>query len=84
VRWVTFESAPIGIAHVAPDGSWLRVNEAMCRILGYPADELTTKSFQDTTHPDDLATSVARVEQIRNGKFDRYDADKRYLTSGPG
>ena len=56
----------------------------MCRILGYPADELTTKSFQDTTHPDDLATSVARVEQIRNGKFDRYDADKRYLTSGPG
>src|SRR5262249_43062836 len=68
-----------GIAHVAADGSWLRVNEAMCRILGYPADELTTKSFQDITHPDDLATSVARVEQIRAGTFDRYDADKRYL-----
>ena len=44
-----------------------------------PADELTTKSFQDTTHPDDLAASVARVEQMRNVKVDRYDADKRYL-----
>jgi PAS domain S-box-containing protein len=75
----TFESAPVGLAHVAPDGRWLRVNEAMCRILGYRADELTTKSFQDTTHPDDLAASVARVEQIRHRKFDRYDADKRYL-----
>src|SRR5262249_20494273 len=51
----------------------------LCRILGYPADELTTKSFQDTTHTDDLAASVVRVEQIRDGKFDRYDADKRYL-----
>jgi two-component system, chemotaxis family, CheB/CheR fusion protein len=54
---VTFENAPVGIGHVAPDGRWLRVNEAMCRFLGYPADELMTKSFQDTTHPDDLAAT---------------------------
>jgi PAS domain S-box-containing protein len=39
---VTFENAPVGIVHVAPNGRWLRVNEAMCRILGYSADELTT------------------------------------------
>jgi PAS domain S-box-containing protein len=76
---VTFESAPVGIAHAAPDGRWLRVNEAICNILGYPADELTTKSFQDITHPDDLAASVARVEQVCDEKVDRYDADKRYL-----
>jgi PAS domain S-box-containing protein len=76
---VTFENAPVGIGHVAPDGRWLRVNEAMCRFLGYPADELMTKSFQDTTHPDDLAASVARVDQMCDGKVDRYNADKRYL-----
>jgi PAS domain S-box-containing protein len=76
---VTFESAPVGIGHVAPDGRWLSVNDAMCRILGYSADELTTKSFQDITHPDDLAASVARVDQMCDGKVDRYDADKRYL-----
>jgi PAS domain S-box-containing protein len=76
---VTFENAPIGIGHVAPDGRWLRVNKAMCRFLGYAADELTTKSFQDTTHPNDLAASVARIEQMCDGKVDRYDADKRYL-----
>jgi PAS domain-containing protein len=29
----TFENAAVGIAHVSPDGRWLRVNEALCRIL---------------------------------------------------
>ena len=48
---VTFENAPVGMAHVAPDGKWVRVNDALCRILGYPPDELTAKSFQDVTHP---------------------------------
>jgi PAS domain S-box-containing protein len=32
----TFENAAVGIAHTAPDGRWLRVNEALSRILGYP------------------------------------------------
>jgi PAS domain S-box-containing protein len=50
----TFDNAAIGIAHNAPDGRWLRVNGALCRILGYPIDELLTKSFQDVTYPDDL------------------------------
>jgi PAS domain S-box-containing protein len=76
---VTFENAPVGMAHVAPDGRWLRVNEALCRILGYAPDELTARSFQDVTYSGDLAASVARVDQMRDGKIDRYDADKRYL-----
>jgi PAS domain S-box-containing protein len=76
---VTFENAPIGLAHIGPDGRLLRVNQVACRMLGYSADELTTKSFRDTTHPDDLAASVARFELMRDGKIDRYDAEKRYL-----
>jgi PAS domain S-box-containing protein len=75
----TFENAAVGIAHVAPDGSWLRVNEALCRILGYPVDELVTKTFQDVTHPDDLAIEVGQVELMCDGKIDSYGVDKRYL-----
>jgi PAS domain S-box-containing protein len=75
----TFENAAVGIAHVGPDGRWLRVNEALCRIVGYPVDELVTKTFQDITHPDDLATEVAQVELMREGKIDSYNADKRYV-----
>jgi PAS domain S-box-containing protein len=74
-----FENAPLGIAHVTADGRWVRVNEALCRILGYPADELTTMSFWDVTHPDDRAASLARFGRIRDGEGDCYDTDKRYL-----
>jgi PAS domain S-box-containing protein len=74
-----FENAPLGIAHLTADGRWVRVNQALCRILGYSADELTTMSFWDVTHPDDVAASLARFGRIRDGEGDYYDTDKRYL-----
>src|SRR5215467_11826016 len=42
----TFENAAVGMSHFSPDGRWLRVNEAMSRILGWPAEELLAKSFK--------------------------------------
>jgi PAS domain S-box-containing protein len=75
----TFENAAVGIAHTAHDGRWLRVNNAMSRILGWPAAELITKSFQEITHPDDLAVELAQLEQLRDGTIDSYSVDKRYL-----
>jgi PAS domain S-box-containing protein len=74
-----FDNAAVGIGHIAPDGRWLRVNAAVCRILRYRVDELLAKSFQDVTYPDDLAADLAQVELMREGKIDSYDADKRYL-----
>jgi PAS domain S-box-containing protein len=41
-----FEFAAIGMALVAPDGRWLRVNRSLCGIVGYTADELLTRDFQ--------------------------------------
>jgi PAS domain S-box-containing protein len=76
---VTFENAPVGILNVASDGRFLRVNEAACRIFGYSADELTTKSCWDIIHPDDLAATVARLKEMHLGKIDRNAKDKRYL-----
>jgi PAS domain S-box-containing protein len=73
----TFENATVGIAHVAPDGRWLR--RALCRITGYSADELVNKSFQDITHPDDLASELPYVAQMLDGKINSYQIDKRYL-----
>ena len=49
-----FERAPVGIAHIGLDGRWLRVNERLCRLLGYSLDELHARSFRDLTHAEDL------------------------------
>ena len=75
----TFDNAAVGIAHIAPDGRLLRVNGALCRILGYPVDELLTKSLRDVTYSDDLAADLARVQLVCEGKIDSYDAEKRLV-----
>ena len=80
----TFENAAVGIAHLAPDLRWLRVNEALCRILGYPVDELLTKSVEDVTYPDDRAADLARIQLVREGKIDSYDVEKRLVRKDGG
>jgi PAS domain S-box-containing protein len=72
-----FDNATVGIAHIGRDGRWLRVNRALCSILGYPVDELLSKSFHDVTYPADLAGDLAQFELIREGKIDSYEVEKR-------
>ncbi len=57
----SFDDAAVGMAHVAPDGRWLRVNDRLCAMIGYSREEMLGKNFQDITHPDDLATDLASV-----------------------
>jgi PAS domain S-box-containing protein len=73
----TFDSATVGIAHIGLDGRWIRVNRALCRILGYPVDELLTKTFQDVTHPDYVAADATRFELLQQGKIESYEVEKR-------
>ena len=74
-----FEFAAIGMALVAPDGRWLRVNRSVCEIVGYTADELLATDFQSITHPEDLDTDVDQVRQMLDGSLSHYDMEKRYL-----
>jgi PAS domain S-box-containing protein len=75
----TFENAAVGITHVAPDGRFLRFNEALSRLLGWPADELITKSVWEITHPDDLAHELAEFMRLKDGRADSYSLEKRDL-----
>ena len=75
----TFDQAAVGIARVSTDGHWLEVNEKLCDIVGYSREELLQKTFQDITHPDDLDTDLALVEEVLSGKRNNYSMDKRYF-----
>jgi PAS domain S-box-containing protein len=76
---MAIEHAPIGMAIVALDGSWLRVNAALCRLVGYTRDEMLTRTFQEITHPDDLSPDLAYVQKLVDGEIDDYAMDKRYI-----
>lgn len=76
----TFEQAAVGIAHVAPDGTWLRVNRRLCDLLGYTYEELLETTFQQITHPDDLNADLEQLNQVlEGGGFDAYAMEKRYF-----
>jgi PAS domain S-box-containing protein len=74
-----FDYAAIGIALVAPDGKWLKVNRAVCELTGYSEAELLERTFQDITHPDDLDLDLANVAKLLAGEIDTYQMEKRYF-----
>ena len=61
---LAFESAAIGMALLALDGPWLRVNRYLCELLGRSEEELLRASWQTLTHPDDLAEELAEVRTL--------------------
>ncbi len=73
-----FESSAIGIAIISPDGGWVKVNSALCTILGYQETELKNLTFQDITHPDDLEADLSLVNQVLSGRLNYYQIEKRY------
>ncbi len=75
----TFDHAGIGLAHVATDGGWLRVNSALCKILHYSAKDLLKITFQEITHPEDLEKDMDRLQQTIAGEIDGYSMEKRYI-----
>lgn len=76
---LTIDEAPIGMALVALDGTFVRVNRVLCEITGYAAEELTKLTFHDITHADDLGTDVALSKQLAGGEIPRYQLEKRYI-----
>ena len=80
-----FEGAPDGMTLIgmrAPDtGRFLRVNAAMCDLLGYRADELLALGFADITHPDDRKRDLDAMQAALAGSTEPYLAEKRYLTA---
>ncbi|TDH60919.1 PAS domain S-box protein [Dankookia rubra] len=75
----TFEQAAVGIAHVGLDGGWLRVNDRFCAIAGHRREDLLRLTFQDITHPDDLAADLAQGDALLAGRLGTYAMEKRYI-----
>jgi diguanylate cyclase (GGDEF)-like protein/PAS domain S-box-containing protein len=74
-----FDHAPIGVAMVTLEGRYVQVNRSLCEILGYCEEELQSLTWQELTHPDDLAASSAYARRIVEGEFPRYHLEKRFL-----
>jgi PAS domain S-box-containing protein len=72
-------NAPIGMALVGLDGSFVAVNDRLCEIVGRTEQELLERGFQEITHPDDLDADLGYVAQLLAGDIAHYEMEKRYL-----
>ncbi len=76
----TFEQAAVGIAHLDPEGRWLRVNNRFCEIAGHKCADLLQQPLQNITHPDDIPLDVALSEALLSGRMNHASIEKRYLS----
>lgn len=74
-----FEQASIGMARVGLNGSWQEFNNRLLTILGYRADELRSKTFQEVIHQDDAGEYPVYIAQLLAGAIADYRMEKRYF-----
>ena len=75
----TFENASTGVALVSLDRRYLRVNHALCEMLGYEEEELLGKISFEITHPADQKESTKRTRRLLSGESAAESLEKRYL-----
>jgi PAS domain S-box-containing protein len=75
-----FECAPIAIALTDRYKlHYLKVNQAMCDMIGYSAQELEQKTFVDITYPDDLQKDLEKFNALLRGEISQFCLEKRYI-----
>ncbi|MEO8572590.1 MAG: EAL domain-containing protein [Pyrinomonadaceae bacterium] len=74
-----FAYAPIGIGLVSRQGKWLKVNHALCEILGYESDELLSMEFQGMMFPEDLGATMIKIHELMAGRIASCQMEQRYL-----
>jgi PAS domain S-box-containing protein len=75
----TYEHAAIGISEIAPDGTFLRVNEAITAITGYSREHLLANKLFTHTHPDDADPDREAFRKQIAGELEFYSVEKRFV-----
>jgi PAS domain S-box-containing protein len=73
-----FDQSPVGSIIIDRKFQTMRVNRALCRFLGYSAEEMNIKTLADYTHPDDLGREM-EVGGVSLERGTGFALDKRYI-----
>jgi PAS domain S-box-containing protein len=76
---IAFDAAPIGMALFNTDGEYVRVNSALCRLLGRSESDLLGHRDQEFTFPDDRQTDIDAAWRILRGEISVWQTEKRFV-----
>src|SRR5436309_14284524 len=74
----TFEDAAVGMGVTDLDGRFVRVNDALARLLGYRHDELIGMHFADLTLEEEVGKAMQALSALVSGRLSVYQTEKRY------
>ncbi len=74
-----FEDSAVGMAIVSMDGGHLKLNPAICQMVGYTNEELTRLGFQAVSHPDELELELSILGAFQRGDVSFDISERRYI-----
>jgi PAS domain S-box-containing protein len=74
-----FEDSPFPMVMTAKDFTIIRANISFCNIIGYDQEELTSMTFKNFTHPDNLKADEISLMMMVAGEMPIYKTEKRYI-----
>jgi diguanylate cyclase (GGDEF)-like protein/PAS domain S-box-containing protein len=75
--WSSLGAAPVATAVVDADGRFLRVNQAMCDLLGRVERALLASEFQAVLHPGDADADLQHLGRLFEGEQLAFRAQQR-------
>ncbi len=75
---IAFRNAPIGMALVDGVGRLLKVNAALCRLLGFSQSQLQATTLEAITDPVDVDLDARRKRDLLDGRIPSYEIELRY------
>jgi len=69
----TFGHVAVGVAHVALNGQFLKINKHFCEITGYPEDEIRENTFHNITFPEDISMQNRARKKVLDGERKKYE-----------
>ncbi|HLL56181.1 MAG TPA: PAS domain S-box protein [Myxococcaceae bacterium] len=72
-----FTQAAVGMALVSTMGGWLKCNQRLCDILGYPCEALLGRTLREVLHPADAARVMRPVQGVLSGELRGHTTEVR-------
>lgn len=74
-----YDQAYIGIARIAKMGRFLLVNERLCDMLDYSAEELYKKTFYELGLAEEVEEGLVDWDQLLSGKIKNFSREQTYV-----
>ncbi len=73
-----FKNAEVGLSEIAMDGKFMKVNPALCKMLGRTAEELLSLNITDVTATEFIAPSLNAINYLVTNQIP-VSLDKKYV-----